>query len=122
MNKIIALSLLLTALALMHPVPAHAATGHENSCTVVNVGYDVGEMHLICSSGSINYAFLTGANNPILGPGTCPTVDLDSLKTFEAIALTARVSGLVLTVWYTNGCISGTLDIHAITALEMKGN
>jgi hypothetical protein len=122
-NKIIALALALTPIAIIHPIPAQAqgTAGHENSCTVVNVGSDVGGMHLICASGSINYAFLTGASQ-LGNPATCPSVDIDTLKMIESIALTARVSGLVLTIWYTNTCLPGTLDIHAITGLEMKGN
>jgi hypothetical protein len=122
-NKIIALSMLLTASVLIDsaPVQAQGTAGHENSCTVVNVGYDAGAMHLICSSGSINYAFLTGTTQ-LGNPATCPSVDSDTLKMLDSIALAARVSGLVLTVWYSNQCIPGTLDIHAITGLEMKGN
>jgi hypothetical protein len=123
-NKIIAVSLALTAIALIHPVPAQAqgVAGHENNCTVVNVSASSTELHVICASGTINYGFVTGAlqlGNPAT---SCPTIDLDTLKLFSAIALTARVSGLVLTVWYNNQCIPGTLDIHAITGLEMKGN
>jgi hypothetical protein len=121
-NKIIVPSLLLTAIVLMHPAPAPAASGNESNCSVINVGYGVGAMDLICSSGSINYAFLTGANNLILGPGTCPTLDLDTLKMLVGIALTARASGLFVNVWYTDSCISGAPNIRAITGLEMKGN
>jgi hypothetical protein len=122
-NRIIALTLLLTAaLILAHPAPARAASGNENNCSVTNVGYDVGEMHLICGSGSINYAFLTGSNNSVLSPGTCPTLDVDTLKMMTSIALTARASGLFLTVYYTDSCISGAATIRAIIGLEMKGN
>jgi hypothetical protein len=122
-NRIIALTLLLTAvIALTHPAPAHAANGHENSCTVTNVGFDLDEMHLICASGSINYAFVAGATNVSVSPGTCPTIDIDTLKAMTSIALTARVSGLVLTVWYTDSCVGGTIPIRAITSLELTGN
>jgi hypothetical protein len=122
-NRIIALTLLLTAaVALTLPAPAHAANGHENSCTVTNVGYDLGEMHLICGSGSINYAFVTGVSNGSVSPGTCPTVDSDTLKAMTSIALAARVSGLLVTVWYTDSCVSGAIPIRAITSLELTGN
>jgi hypothetical protein len=123
-NKIIALSMLLTTIACMGPAPAQAqaTTGHENGCVVTNVGYDVGQMHVICASGSINYAFLTGAGQLGNATATCPAVDSDTLKMFDSIALAARVTGLVVTVWYTHNCVPGTLDIHAITGLEMQGN
>jgi len=123
MSKIIPLSLALTAIALIQPIPAQAAgvEGHENSCTVVNMSADSTSLQVVCASGTVNYAFVTGASQ--LGhPATCPTVDLDTLKLLSAIALTARATGLVLTIWYTNQCYSGTLDIHAISGLEMKGN
>ena len=124
MNKIMALSMLLTAIALIGPAPvrAQATTGHENGCVVTNAGYDIGELHIICASGSINYAFVTGANQLGNTGAPCPAVDSDTLKMFDAMALTARVSGLVVTVWYTHNCIPGTLDIHVITGLEMQGN
>ena len=121
MNKTIALALLLTSIFFIHPTPAHAAS--EANCTVTNVGYDYGEMHLTCGSGSINYAFLTGATNTTLGgPGTCPTVDSDTMKTLTSLALTARAAGLTITVHYMNGCGIGTLDIHAIMGIEVTGN
>jgi hypothetical protein len=123
-NKIIPISLALTAIALIHPVPAQAqgVPGHENNCTVVNMSATSTSLEVICASGTINYGFVTGASQ-LGNPATsCPTIDLDTLKLLSAIALTARVSGLVLTVWYNDQCLPGTLDIHAITGLEMKGN
>jgi hypothetical protein len=123
-NKIIPVSLVLTAIALIHPVQARAqgSPGHENNCTVVNVSASSIALQVICASGSINYAFVTGASQ-LGNPATsCPSIDLESLKLLAGIALAARVSGLVLTVWYNNQCLPGTLDIHAITGLEMKGN
>ena len=122
MNKIMALSLLLTATAVMHQARAQSTTGHENNCSVTNVGSSAASMHVICASGSINYLFLTGVPSPELSPGTCPTVDIDTFKMLESMALAARVSGLFLTIWYTHGCTGGTLDIHAITGFEMQGN
>lgn len=122
MNKIMALSLLLTATAVMDQAGAQSTTGHEDNCSVTNVGSDPGSMHLICGSGSINYAFLTGGPAGSGSPGTCPTVDIDTFKMFESTALTARASGLFVTVWYTHGCTGGTIDIHAITSLELTGN
>jgi hypothetical protein len=122
-NKIIPVLLALTAIALTHPVPARAAgvDGHENNCTVVTMSADSIELEVICASGTVNYAFVTGASQ--LGhPATCPTIDLETLKLLYGIALTARATGLVLTVWYSNQCLPGTLDVHAITGLELKGN
>jgi hypothetical protein len=124
MNKIIPVLLALTAFALIHPVPAQAqgVPGHENNCTVVNVSASSIAVQVVCASGTVNYGFLTGAlqlGNPAT---SCPTIDFDTLKLLFATALTARATGLVLTVWYSDQCIPGTLDIHAIQALEMKGN
>jgi hypothetical protein len=119
MKKIaIASALLLTASAVTHSGPAHAAAGHENDCLVTNVGVEIGDVHVICASGSINYAFLTGAANT----GTCPTVDIDTLKMLESVALTARASGLVMTIWYTDSCVSAGSTLRAISTLELKGN
>jgi hypothetical protein len=119
MKKIaIASALLLATFSSTHPTPAHAADGHENSCLVTNVGVDLGDVHVICASGSVNYAFLTGGT----GTGSCPTVDVDTLKMMEGVALTARATGLVLTVWYTDSCQSAGSIIRAITSLELKGN
>jgi hypothetical protein len=120
-NKIMALSLLLTATSVMQQAGAQSTTGHENNCLVTNVGSGEGTMHVICASGSINYAFLTGGPND-MSPGTCPTVGLDNFRMLNSMALAARVSGLWLTIWYTHGCTGGTLDIHAITGFEMQNN
>jgi hypothetical protein len=122
-NKIIPVLLALTAVALMHPVSAQAAgvAGHENNCTVVTMSADSIELEVICASGTVNYAFVTGASQ-LGNPATCPTIDFETLKLLSAIALTAKATGLVLTVWYTNQCLPGTLDVHAIVGLEIKGN
>ena len=123
MNKILALTLLLTAaITLTLPAPAHAANGHENQCTVTNVGFDLDELHVICASGSINYAFVAGATNVSVAPGTCPTIDMDTLKAMTSIALAARLTGLFVTIWYTDSCVGGTIPIRAITSLELTGN
>ena len=124
MNKIITILLVLTAIALLQPVPAQAqgTAGHENNCTVVNVSASSIALQVVCASGTVNYAFVTGASQ-LGNPSTsCPSIDFETLKLFASVALAARVSGLVLTVWYNNQCLPGTLDVHAITGLEMKGN
>ena len=123
MNRILALTLLLTAaITLTLPAPVHAANGSESNCTVTNVGFDLDQMHLICASGSINYVFVTGVTNASVAPGTCPTVDMDTLKAMTSIALAARLTGLFVTIWYTDSCVGGTIPIRAITSLELKGN
>lgn len=119
MKKItIASALLLTTFSSIHPTPVHAVEGHENNCVVTNVGVDVGDVHVICASGSVNYAFLTGNTNA----GSCPTVDTDTMKLMESVALAARITGLVMTVWYVDTCQSSGSIIRAITSLELKGN
>jgi hypothetical protein len=123
-KKLIPVLLALTAVALIPPVPVQAVgvDGHENNCTVINMSASSIALQVVCASGSVNYAFVT--NTPQLGnpANVCPTIDFDTLKLLSAVALTARATGLVLTVWYTNQCLAGTIDIHAITGLEMKGN
>ena len=119
MKSIIAWTLLLAALFAFHPAPARAADGHENSCSVINVGYYTGVLTIVCASGSVNLAILTGNG----GAGTCPTVDIDTLKAMTAQALTARTAGLVLTIWYTDACgAGGSATIRAINSIEVKGN
>ena len=124
MNKIITVLLVLTAIALIHPVPAQAqgVAGHENNCTVVNVSATSTAVQVVCASGTVNYGFVTGTlqlGNPAT---SCPTIDFETMKLLFATALTARATGLVMTVWYNDQCIPGTLDIHAIQGLELKGN
>jgi hypothetical protein len=112
------MTLLIVAMLAIHPAPAQAAAGHENDCSVVNVNYSIGVMTVICASGSINMAILTGN----AAAGTCPTVDIDTMKIMTALALAARVSGLFLTVWYTDTCATGSSTFRAITSIEVKGN
>jgi hypothetical protein len=119
MKHIIACALLLAALLAYRPETAHAADGHENNCSVVNVGYYTGVLTIICASGSINMVLLTGNSNA----GTCPTAPMDTIKIMTSQALAARVSGLVLTLWYTDNCGAyGSATIRSITSLEVKGN
>src|SRR5690349_10800586 len=100
MKHIVAWTLLLAALLAYHPEPARAAAGHENNCSVINVGYYTGVLTIICASGSVNMAILNGNSSA----GTCPTVDIDTLKAMTSQALVARTSGLVLTLWWTDAC------------------
>ena len=119
MKSIITWTFLLAAFLAFHPAPARAADGHENSCSVINVGYSAGVMTIVCASGSVNMAVLAG--NSIAG--TCPTLDIDTVKAMTAQALTARASGLVLTIWYTDACgLDGSAIFRAITGVEVKGN
>lgn len=119
MTKIISTMLLSVALLAIHPAPAQAAAGHENSCSVVNVNYSIGVMTVICASGSINMVILNGAS----AAGTCPTVDIDTMKIMTSLALAARVTGLFLTIWYTDACgADGSQTIRAIQSIEVKGN
>ena len=118
MNKIAAWMLPLIALSVVSPEPAQAATGHENNCTVININWisPPDSINLVCASGTVYVAFLNGN-----GPGTCATVDIDTLKTYESLGIAARVSGLFLTVWYDNTC--GAVAVNGvITSLELKGN
>ena len=118
MNKIAAWMLPLIALSVVPPEPAQAATGHENNCTVININWisPPDSINLVCASGTVYVAFLNGN-----GPGTCATVDIDTLKTYESLGIAARVSGLFLTVWYDNTC--GAVAVNGvITSLELKGN
>jgi hypothetical protein len=118
-TKIVAMTLLIVAMLAIHPAPAQAAAGHENSCSVVNVNYSIGVMTIICATGSINMAILTGSSNA----GTCPTVDIDTMKIMTGLALAARVSGLFLTIWYTDTCVAGGASTtRAIQSIEVKGN
>jgi len=118
MNKIVGL-LLTAACFAFHPGAARAVDGHENLCSVVNVGYGPGVMTVICASGSVNMAVLTGNSTA----GTCPTVDMDSLKILTSQALAARASGLVLTIWWRDACgLNGGQTARAITGIEVKGN
>jgi hypothetical protein len=114
-----ALALLLGAILALYANPVRAAAGHENSCLAVNVNYGGGAMTIVCSSGSINMALLNGSSQA----GTCPTVDIDDLKILTSLALAARVSGLVMTIWYTDACgAGGSQTIRAIASIEVKGN
>jgi hypothetical protein len=118
-KSIITWTLPLVAFLAFHPAPVRAADGHENSCSLVNVGFYTGVLTVICASGSVNMAILTGNSTA----GTCPTVDMDTLKIMTGQALAARVSGLVMTIWYMDGCgANGGATARAITALEVKGN
>ena len=117
MNKIAALTLSLIALSMVSPEPAQAATGHENSCTVININWSPGEVNLVCASGSVYVAFLNGSS----AAGTCATTDIDTLKAYETLGIAARVSGLVVTVWWDNTCGSNAVN-GIISSLELKGN
>jgi hypothetical protein len=97
------------------PTPAHAGTGHENQCTVTNINWSPGALNLVCASGTVYTAFQNGNVNA----GSCATVDIDTLKIYESLAIAARVSGLVMTVWYDNTC---GVTTGIITSLELKGN
>jgi hypothetical protein len=114
MNKIAALMLSLIALPMVSPEPAWAQTSHEANCTVTNINWSSGQVNLACASGSVYVAFLTGNTSA----GACQTTDIDTLKVFESLGISARVSQLVVTVWYTP-CGIGT---GAITSLELTGN
>jgi hypothetical protein len=118
-TRIVTIALLLVASFTIHPDVAQAGTGHENSCVPLNVGYDHpgGFMTIVCSSGSINMAILNGSSVA----GACPTVDMDSLKILKDLALTARIYGASLTIWYTDACgANGSQTIRAITSIELK--
>jgi hypothetical protein len=118
-TRIVATTLIFVALIAIHPTHAQAAAGHENSCSVVNVNYSIGVMTVICATGSINMAILNGASIA----GTCPTVDMDTMKIMTSLALAARVSGLFLTIWYTDTCGAGLAPTtRAIQSIEVKGN
>ena len=121
MKKSLVMMALLAAACVIRVPQVHAADGHENACSVVNVGWHpgTGPLTIICGSGSVNLAFLAGANSY---QGTCPTMTLDDIKMLQSIALTARLSGLFLTVWYTDSCATGSTTYRAITAIELKGN
>jgi hypothetical protein len=119
-KKIAVLIVLMMSLCMIHVDPAQAANGHENACSVINVNYSPGGvMTIVCGSGSLNFAFVGGFNN---GSGTCPTMSMDDLKLMQSIALAARVSGLFLTIWYTDTCAAGSTTYRAITSIELKGN
>jgi hypothetical protein len=119
MIRIGSLALLLGAILALYANPVRAAAGHENDCLAVNVNYGAGVMTIVCSSGSINMAILNGSSMA----GSCPTVDMDSLKILTSLALAARVSGLVMTIWYTDACgADGSQTIRAIGSIEVKGN
>jgi hypothetical protein len=118
-KKSLVMLTLLAAVCVIRVPQVRAAAGHENACSVVNVNYSPGgEMTIICASGSINFAFATGAKDA----GTCPTMSLDDLKLMQSIALAARVSGLVLSVWYTDNCAVGSTTFRAINGIELTGN
>ena len=120
MSKIAALTLLIAASFAFHPGTAHAADGHENSCSVINVGFYPGVLTIICgATGSTNFGFLNGNTSA----GTCPTIDMDTLKIWTSQALAARASGLFLTIWYTDSCGAlGNATYRSITSIEVKGN
>jgi hypothetical protein len=74
-------------------------------------------VNMVCASGSVNMAILNGNPNA----GTCPTVDLDTLKLLTAMALAARISGMVVTIWYTDACGAyGSQTFRAIVSIEIK--
>jgi hypothetical protein len=117
--KIATLTVLLAVFLAFQPRSAHAAAGHENACTVINVNYSETVMTIICGSNSINMGLLNGSSSA----GTCPTVNMDTIKIWVSLALAARVSGLYLTIWYTDGCgADGSATIRAINSIEVKGN
>ena len=118
MTRIAAMTMLIVAMLAIHPASAQAAAGHENDCSVVNFNYRIGVMTVICASGSINMAILSGNSTA----GTCPTVDIDTMKIMTGLALAARVSGLFLTIWYTDTCATGSATYRAIQSIEVKGN
>jgi hypothetical protein len=64
---------------------------------------------------TVYLAFLSGNSQA----GTCATVDIDTLKAYESLGIAARVSGLVVSVWYDNTCGSAN---GVITSLELSGN
>jgi hypothetical protein len=112
------LALLFIAVLILQPGRAQAADGHENNCTAINVNYGGGIMTIVCSSGSINMAILNGNSQA----GTCPTVDIETMKILTSLALSARVSGLVMTLWWTDACANGSQTIRALNSIEVKGN
>jgi glycerol uptake facilitator-like aquaporin len=119
MKTFVVSTLLIAALHLSCSREALATSSNESNCSVTNAGYGAGALHIICASGSINYAFLAGNS----GAGTCPTTDIDILKAWVAQALVARASGLFLNVWYTDSCgAEGSQTIRAIVGIEVKGN
>jgi len=116
MNRIAAIILSVIVSSMSFAEPARAATGHEANCSVTNINWTPpGVINLVCASGNVYLAFISGYSNA----GTCQTTDMDTLKVYESLGITARASQLSVTVWYDTAC--GRAN-GMITSLELTGN
>ena len=115
--RLIAIGILGAVMSVAPVRNVYAAGGHENNCTIANVSFGVGSFFVVCTSGTVNAGFLPGS---AYMPSDCSTTtNMDSIKIWLAIALAARQSQQVVTVWYSDTCASGTERI--ISSIELNG-
>jgi hypothetical protein len=112
----------LAAIALIVMLGGGIATAaSESGCTVRNVNWnDDGTyrfMNLVCTSGSVYWAFQSNSDGGC--SGTPAVVSLDSIKIYQSLATAARLSGKPLTIWYStvSTCWGG---VRAISGIEFK--
>jgi len=101
----------------VHSHPAAASTGQ--TCTVIDVGFQNDSsgrnLWVSCSqSGTTHNAWVTGS--PAV-PSGCSTIDLDTVKMWQSMALSARLSGRTGTVWY-NLCSAPSGTVRMIGAIN----
>jgi hypothetical protein len=90
----VAASLLLTLRS------ANATNSEEANCSVTNIGYSndpatgAKEFYVICSDGNPHFSILAGVP-------ACTSTDIDTIKLYQSLATSARLSGHTLNIWYT---------------------
>lgn len=124
MKKILVAVPVVAAIVIAGIAQSAMATSNENNCTLVDVSYGNDStvprnaLSLVCSSGTVYSAYITGgAGNP-----ACPTTSVDTVKLWESMAVAARLSGKVVTVWYNIVNCDGAPSNRIMNSLEIKGN
>ena len=118
MNKIRGLMVVVATLVVSFSGSAFSSTGQ--TCDVKVFGWQNDpsgkNIWIFCSQDSAHVynAWVTGS--PAV-PSGCPTVDMDTLKMYETVAVAAKLAGRNVSVWY-NSCNSGNTRTIGAISLE----
>jgi hypothetical protein len=124
MKKIAGLGLLLPLFAITKAAPAQA-TALESNCTVSQVYFQPGngggngglEMLSVSCSDNSSYVLYVGPPQPMTTVACYGTEE--GVKAMETIAMSARMSGTPVNIWYQNLNCPGASNIRVLTAIYM---
>jgi hypothetical protein len=99
------------------------ATPTSQNCTVTNVSWYTGgdgkRLYVNCSVGGNFVANLAGSGTSTCEMATNGAVDIDSIKIWQSIAVSAKLSGKPITIWFGNSSDCG--GNHIVYSIDFNG-